>query len=800
MDNCFHCGDPCLSDMVQFNDKIFCCNGCQIVYEILNDNGLQHYYSIEHAPGISPNFSKEKYKFLQNEEITQKLLEFDEQETSVVSFSIPSIHCSSCIWVLENLHKINKAVTFSQVDFPKKTIRITFCSSDLSLFDLVVLLSSIGYEPYISLKDYDDKAPPKDYSLIYKLGVAGFAFGNVMFLSFPEYFEVSEFWLEKFKGLFRWMMFVFSLPVVFYSGWDYIKGAYNGLKSKMLTIDVPIALGIVVLFVRSTVEIVFDWGSGFLDSLTGLVFFLLLGKFFQQRTYSYLSFDRDYKSYFPIGVTVLMQKDGVSREEQTPIYKIKKDDVLLIRNEEIIPVDALLLSDRASIDYSFVTGESDEISKYKGQLLYAGGKQTSGIIKVKALKSVEQSYLTSLWSNDVFTKRQTSSFQSLVDKISKRFTISIISIATLGALVWLFFSPLTAINVFTAVLIVACPCAIALSTPFTMGNMLRVYGQRGFYLKDAGVVEQMSHINAIVFDKTGTITASSSSDITYNGTTLTEDQIAVITAIVKQSNHALSRELYQFLNGNKYPAIPIKDFKELLGSGVQGTYKSIVYKIGSSQFIEVSKKYVTSNSAVYLSIDGQFIGVFEFKNKYRDGIDQLFKRLHNDYEVHILSGDHSNEIERLQEMMPSSTKIKFNQQPIDKLNYIKHLQKSGLKVMMVGDGLNDAGALAQSDVGISIAENVNVFTPASDAILNAQRLKELDVMISLSRKAVRIIHWCFILSLCYNILGIGIALSGLLSPVIAAILMPMSSLSVVVFTTIATNIIGNKVSTNSFIN
>jgi Cu+-exporting ATPase len=786
--------------MVQFNDKTFCCNGCQIVYEILNDNGLQDYYSIEHAPGISPNFSKEKYKFLQNEEITQKLLEFDEQETSVVSFSIPSIHCSSCIWVLENLHKINKAITFSQVDFPKKIIRITFCSSALSLFDLVVLLSSIGYEPYISLKDYDDKDLPKDYSLIYKLGVAGFAFGNVMFLSFPEYFEVSEFWLEKFKGLFRWMMFVFSLPVVFYSGWDYIKSAYNGLKSKVLTIDVPIALGIVVLFLRSTFEIVFDWGSGFLDSLTGLVFFLLLGKFFQQRTYSYLSFDRDYKSYFPIGVTVLQQKDGVCCEEQTPIYKIKKDDVLLIRNEEIIPVDALLLSDRASIDYSFVTGESDEISKYQGQLLYAGGKQTSGIIKVKALKSVEQSYLTSLWSNDVFTKRQTSSFQSLVDKISKRFTISIISIATLGALVWLFFSPLTAINVFTAVLIVACPCAIALSTPFTMGNMLRVYGQRGFYLKDAGVVEQMSHINAIVFDKTGTITASSSSDITYNGTKLTEDQIAVITAIVKQSNHALSRELYQFLNGNKYPTIPIKDFKELLGSGVQGTYESIIYKIGSSQFIEASNTAVTSNSAVYLSIDGQFIGVFEFKNKYRDGIDELFKRLHNDYEVHILSGDHSNEIERLQEMMPSSTKIKFNQQPIDKLNYIKHLQQSGLRVMMVGDGLNDAGALAQSDVGISIAENVNVFTPASDAILNAQRLKELDVMISLSRKAVRIIQWCFILSLCYNILGVGIALSGLLSPVIAAILMPVSSLSVVVFTTIATNIIGNKVSKNSFLN
>ena len=197
----------------------------------------------------------------------------------------------------------------------KKTVRVSFNLETLTLKNLVTLLSSIGYEPFISLDDYSVGKKHIDRSLIYKLGVAGFAFGNVMFLSFPEYFEVGEFWLEQFKPMFRWLMFAFSLPVVFYSAQDYFISAYKGLRSKILNIDVPIALGVTVLFIRSTVEISFDLSSGFFDSLTGLIFFLLLGKFFQQKTYAFLSFERDYKSYFPIGITKIT-KGGIEESIQ----------------------------------------------------------------------------------------------------------------------------------------------------------------------------------------------------------------------------------------------------------------------------------------------------------------------------------------------------------------------------------------------------------------------------------------------------------------------------------------------------
>ena len=285
MDSCFHCGDPCDDTTIVFHDKHFCCNGCKTVYELLNEHDLSYYYELEHTPGISPRDFETKFDYLKNEEIVIKLLEFDSDDTAVVSFTIPEIHCSSCIWVLENLNKLNQSVLNSQVNFPEKQLRVTFKRKELSLYALVRLLAKLGYEPYISLEDSEQKEKKVNRILIYKLGVAGFAFGNVMFLSFPEYFQVEEFWLEQFKHTFRWLMFTFSLPVVFYAASDYFKAAFKGLRAGILNIDVPIALGILVLFLRSTIDIALDWGTGFFDSLTGLVFFRLIGKVFQQKTY-----------------------------------------------------------------------------------------------------------------------------------------------------------------------------------------------------------------------------------------------------------------------------------------------------------------------------------------------------------------------------------------------------------------------------------------------------------------------------------------------------------------------------------
>ncbi len=783
---CFHCGDQCDVNVINLQGKMFCCNGCKTVFEIFSENNLNCYYDLQASPGAIPKEIEGKYDFLSQKNIIAKLIEFDNGSTQIVNLYIPHIHCSSCIWILENLNKLNKSISLSLVDFGKKTVRVHYNSETSSLKDIVELLNSIGYEPYISLEDFSAGKKHISRTLIYKLGIAGFAFGNVMFLSFPEYFEVGEYWLEQYKPLFRWLMFAFSLPVVFYAAQDYFFSAYKGLKAKILNIDVPIALGIVVLFLRSTIDIMFDLGSGFFDSLTGLVFFLLLGKFFQQKTYSFLSFERDYKSYFPIAITKI-SKEGI--EEPIQVYDINKGDRLLIRNEELIPVDGILINGKAKIDYSFVTGESETVSKLSGDKLFAGGKQTSGVIEMEALKTVEQSYLTQLWSNDVFSKVKEDSFTTLTNLISKRFTIYILSIAFLATLFWLVVDSSKVMNVFTSVLIIACPCAVALAAPFTLGNMLRIFGKKKFYLKNTTVIEQLAAINTIIFDKTGTITSNKKNTAMYEGQVLSESEEVLLKNTLRGSNHPLSRSLYELLKENDI--ISLDQFEEHLGQGIQGVHQHNSIKIGSATFVGTRESSVL-NTVVHISANSAYKGKFTFYNSYRKGLSKLFNTLKKYYDLAILSGDNEGELGNLKKILPAKTKLLFNQKPNDKLEYIKYHQSEGAKILMIGDGLNDAGALAQSNVGIALSENVNVFSPACDAILDANQFQKLDAFMKASKSAVNIVKWSFVLSFMYNIIGLYFAVTGQLAPVIAAILMPLSSISVVVLTTVATNFIGKK--------
>ncbi|MHA7843511.1 MAG: heavy metal translocating P-type ATPase [Winogradskyella sp.] len=785
--SCFHCGDDCGNHPITFQDKSFCCNGCKTVYEIFNENDLTCYYDLQNSPGAIPKEIEGKYDFLSQENIVEKLTEFRSDEVEIATLYIPHIHCSSCIWVLENLKKLNPNISDSQVNFGKKTVRVTYNPQATNLKTIVILLSSIGYEPYISLDDFKTGKQKINRTLIYKLGVACFAFGNIMFLSFPEYFEINEFWLEQYKHMFRWLMFTLSIPVVFYAAQDYFISAYKGLKAKLLNIDVPITLGVSVLFIRSTVEIVFDIGSGFFDSLSGLVFFLLLGKFFQQKTYDFLSFERDYKSYFPIAITKI-EKDG--SENAIQVYDIEKGDRLLIRNEELIPVDGILINGKGKIDYSFVTGESQPVTKQSGDKLFAGGKQTAGVIELEALKSIEQSYLTQLWSNDVFNKNKEDGFTNITNNISKHFTIAILTIAVIATIYWLFTDTSKAMNVFTAVLIIACPCAIALSAPFTFGNLLRIFGKLKFYVKNASVIEQLAHINTVIFDKTGTITSNKQSNAEYEGISLSDSESLVLKNSLRGSNHPLSRTLYNILD--EHNIITLDRFEEHIGKGIEAKHDNINLKVGSASFVGNAEQTSNLNTTVHVSSNDVYKGKFTFYNSYRKGVAKLFNQFKKHFDLVILSGDNEGERENLKKLLPGKTKLIFNQRPDDKLEFIKFHQSEGAKVLMIGDGLNDAGALAQSNVGIAISEDVNVFSPACDAILDATKFKQLYRYVMASKSAIKIIKWSFVLSFIYNVIGLYFAVTGQLAPVVAAILMPLSSISIVVFTTICTNFIGRR--------
>lgn len=783
---CYHCGITCSDDLINIGDKVFCCNGCKTVYEILNESDMCSYYSIEDMPGITPKGKfKGKFDFLNNESIVSSLLDFKEDGVSIITFYTPSIHCSSCIWLLENLNKINQNIMSSQVNFPKKTVRVTF-NQNITLQNIAELMATIGYEPSINLNDLDNKEKKVDRSLIYKIAVAGFSFGNIMLLALPEYFELDEFWLNQFKPFFRIIMMLLSIPVVIYSASDYFIIAYKGIKNRFINIEVPIALGIIVLFLRSFFEVASHQGAGYFDSLTGLVFFLLLGKFFQEKTYKSLSFDRDYKSYFPVAVTLI--NDGI--ESNVQISNLNPNDKILIRNEELIPADCILINGHAMIDNSFVTGESKLVSKKNGDKIFAGGKQIGEAIELEVIKTVSQSYLTQLWNHDIFNKNSSSNFKSLTDNVSKYFTLFILILSILSSLYWYLNSGISmAINVFTAVLIVACPCALALSAPFTMGNILRIFGRNKFYVKNAETLEQMATINHVVFDKTGTITQNDKSEISFVGSSFNDYENKCIKSIFRQSNHPLSRAIYNYIPIREYPKLSM--FEEIAGKGIKAKIDDTVFTIGSSSFIENLAEEPTNQTRVYIKINSTIKGYFLLENTYRSKLDRVFKSFHK-MKISILSGDNSGEKDNLTKMLPPKTEIKFNQKPEDKLLYIKKLKDNNERVMMVGDGLNDAGALMQSDVGVTISENINTFSPACDAILDAEVFYKFPQFMKLVFHARKVILVSFILSFMYNGIGLYFAVSGELAPIVAAILMPISSISIVTFVTVATNVLSKK--------
>ena len=780
-ENCFHCGQEIEKDRIFFDEKAFCCNGCKSVYEILNANNLGNFYELNKNSGIRPDENLSQFDYLDTPEIFEKVVDFSEGNTSVVTFKIPVIHCSSCIWLLESLQDLNTNIRYSQVNFTKKTLQVSFNQNELPLSELAKFLTNLGYKPVISLETADKKEAAVDRSLTIKVAVAGFAFGNAMMFAFPEYLNTGssvDFWLEEFAPFFRFLTFLLSIPVVVYSASDYYKSAWFGLKNKIVNIDVPIVLGILVLFFRSVYEIATNYGPGYFDTLCGLLFFMLLGKIFQKRTYSALSYDRDYKSFYPIAVTKV---DFGGQQQNILLSDIKVGDRILVRNQEIIPVDAVLINGEGNIDNSFITGESATITKNPGDKIFAGGKQIGSILELEVIKTVNQSYLTQLWNKEAFRKEELG-LDTLVNQISKYFTFIILGITLLAGIYWYQIDFEKMFQVVSAILIVACPCALALSTPFTMGHIMRILGRNKMYVKDAHTIEKMAKIDTLVFDKTGTITYNKKANISFEGQEIAEFDLKNIKSLLKNSNHPLSKSLYEFLEvEDEY--LPIENFKETAGKGYEATVRGKVYKIGSAKFTHQEAKSL--ETAVYIERDGEFLGKYIFKNEYRDGLAEMAKEL-KDYKIHVLSGDNSSEEQTLKNLIPNITEMRFSQSPEDKLEYIKHLQDQGKKVAMLGDGLNDAGALKQSNIGIAIADDTNSFTPSSDVIMNGGVLTKLHDYFALTKDAMIIVKLTFGISFLYNVVGLTAAVLGEMSPLFAAILMPLSSISVVAFTSLST--------------
>lgn len=786
---CVHCGEDCGTHPVMYDEQPFCCHGCKTVYQILNQQNLKQYYEIKPMSGIKLEQEEvgDKYAYLDLDEIKEKLLTFSDGGISKVDFFIPVIHCASCIWLLEHLNTLNYGIIYSNVNFPQKTLSITFKDSEISLRQMVELLVSIHYIPEITLDKLEKKETKKsDRDLLIKIGVAGFSLLNVMLYNFPEYLPGGELLSESFTQMFGWLSFALSMPVVFYSANDYYLSAFKGLRHKIVNIDVPITLGIFTLFIQSTYDIITGHGIGYFDSLTGLVFLLLIGKWYQGKTYRALSFERDYKSYFPVAVT----KISGGKEKHIALSNLSKGDHILIRNRELIPVDSKILEGNTNIDYSFVTGESIPVPKQKGEMIFAGGRQIGGSIQLEVIKEVEQSYLTQLWNQNSRRAEETSGLKEIVNKVSEYFTVIILLIALAAAIYWLFRNPSLALFAFTSVLIIACPCALALTVPFTFGSTMRVFGRKGFYIKNTDVIEKLHSVDTVVFDKTGTLTMSRTMNVRFVGNELSDEELSMIRSLVSNSSHPLSTAIKDHIESDVKNEV--EDFREIPAMGISAKVNKVLINIGSKKFVMGKDDNKPGSTNVYVFIGDKVKGYFKIGNQYRQGLKEVIESMKGKYKLYLLSGDNESERNTLQPLFGKDTLLLFNQSPSDKMEFVEQLKNSGRKILMIGDGLNDAGALLKSNVGITIADDIYSFSPACDGILQSSRFSKLYRFIRFTNLSVNVVKISFFISFLYNIIGISFAVQGTLSPLIAAVLMPVSSISIVAFSTLAINLGGRK--------
>ena len=803
---CSHCGLPCGESTLHRGERCFCCAGCQVVFELLSEEGLDEFYRLGGAQGVRGGGAEEqgRFSFVDASEVRAALVDYSDERRTRVTFRVPAIHCVACVWLLEHVFRLRSGIGDSSVNFLRREVTLTFDPSVLRLSQVVSLLASLGYEPDLRASDLDcSVARPVSRRLWLQLGVASFAFGNTMLLSLAMYLGLDSVSGPAFRHLAGWISFILSLPVVIYSAWDYYQAAWTGFRQRVPVIEIPIALGILALMGQSMFEVFSRRGDGYFDSLAGLLFFLLCGRLFQQKTYDRLVFDRDYRAYFPLAVT----RSGVRGEERVAVAQLSVGDRLILRHGELVPADSRLLCGEARIDYAFVTGESQPESCLVGGELFAGGRQTTGRIEVEILKPVSQGYLTSLWNQEAFQKvRSVTPVDRITQAYSRRFSLLLLVIASVAAAAWWALGDgARAVQALVSVLIVACPCALALASPFTLGTAQRVLGRLGVYLKNPFVLETLARVDYVVLDKTGTLTQTGAAAVRWEGEALDSLNSCRIRSLSAQSNHPLSVRVRDFFDNQGCLGIEaVSRFVETPGLGISGIVQGVPVVVGSLEHLRysgvdwVNEPHKTSvvdsaGSRVHVALGGCYFGFFVAEPPLRPGIEGMLRGLETRAELALLSGDNASESDRFRALFGASATLRFHQSPSQKLEFVRQRQtEGGRTVLMVGDGLNDAGALQQADVGVAVVEEAGAFSPASDLILAAHRVPDLARILGFANASVRWVHWGFLISGLYNVVGISIAASGRLSPLVCAVLMPLSSLSVVAFSVLGIEGLGRR--------
>lgn len=779
---CAHCSAPSATILVAGNR--FCCQGCSQVFSILRENNLLGFYEIgDNQVESLRNRPQGDYSYCDTDWFRKLFVRDAGEGRYSIRLKLPAIHCAACVWLLEKLPEMLNGVTGARINYLRKEMLLT-AEQALPVSRLVAFVADLGYMPDFGPESRRSRAlTGYDKTLLKRMALAAFGFGNAMLFSLPEYFSTRV--ETGFARTFIAINVILSTAVLIYSAGEFFVNAFRALKKRKIILDLPISAGIMAMFGRSIAEIAMGTSAGYFDTFAGLIFFLLLGRYVQSRSYEWLNFERDNLLFLPLAVRVRKGDDEVIM----PVGSLTNGDVLRLRNGEISPTRCRLVSESAQADYAFITGESLPVTLSRGDTFETGGKLIGRAAELEVLEPVNQARLNRIWENSAENAGGAGSEAAIpesnfAERVLPYFTGIVISIAVGSLLYWLPSDSSRAWNAFSAVLVITCPCALAMAKPFSFFTVQSALARAGLFLKSAATVEKFFHLRNIVFDKTGTLTNPGQYDIHFHTSAvdLSEADKALISRVAQHSSHPLSAAVATYLG--RQAAEGVTEFREEPGAGIRGICDGSLVILGSARWVEQNGALVSGvapvefSTQVHAAINGRYLGFFAIGNELRPGLAETLAAVAPHHHLALLSGDSDRERARFTALFGEKVPLHFSASPEQKAEIIRTYRASG-STMMIGDGLNDAYALGEADIGVAIAEKNSNFSPASDAILSANAFTRLPALIGMANQARKTAITAYSISFAYNAVGVSVAVAGNLTPLFCAILMPLSSLSVI---------------------
>jgi len=761
----------------------FCCKGCQGVYHLLKDDGLDDFYDKMRNDTIAPPLeSKNNSDNFDLESFKQRYIKTDADGFSRVDLVIEGIHCAACVWLNEKVLNQTEGVLEISINFSNNKAKLVWDEDTIQLSKLIDKIRSVGYNAYpYDYTEATEKSIEAKRDYITRVGVAIFGVMNIMMIGVAKYAGYFSGMDAEVLHMIHMVEFLFSSMVLFYSGWVFFKGAYYGLKNKIINMDLLVAGGATITYIYSLTILFGAKGQSYFDSVAMIILFVLVGKYLEVlgKKSAMDSMDK-MKSQIPLEATII--EGGVKKVLM--LDQIKVGDILEVRNGEKACVDGKSIVELATFDESSLSGESLPVEKLQGDTVFSGTINTGMVMRYEATKNYANSTLSTMMNLLEDSLASKPEIEEMTNRLSKHFSLMIILLAIVSFIAWYFYSGdfEKSLIITISVIVIACPCALALATPIASLVGISWATEKGLLFKEAKFIETFAKADTVVVDKTGTITEGKLS-VKSESKVLSSENVAVLHALLSASTHPVSQSIKRYLE-EQYESIELislENIEQISAQGMVADYarKKLLggnAKLMKSHNIEVEQ---SSYTVYHFAIDGELLNSFELEDSIKEDAKVLMEYFkHRGIEVLMATGDNEQVASRVAKHV-GIEKVKAEMTPMDKASLITALKEEGKTVVMVGDGINDTLALSKADIAIVMGSGADVALAMSDVVVQNNALLGIKDAFVISRRTYKFIKQNLMISLVYNMLTIPLAIAGYVMPLVAALSMSVSSLLVV---------------------